>query len=227
MKTVYSKEVRDKYDDQKWMAKCRGIEFKLTIDQWVNWWEANLGDDWLKKRGCKSGQYVMARIGDKGPYALGNIECITSNQNHKDAKKVCGEDVGGARLRARDVRMIFLSEPHKEHILAEHFNIRMQYIALIKRRRFWGEITKDLGDPEIKGYGRGESHPLAKLTENEVRSIFLAKGSYSAIAKRFGTRTGRVQSIKSGDSWRSVTKDLGPIVLKRGRRGPYKKSSKT
>lgn len=225
MKVLYSKEIRDKYQDQKWMAKSRGIGFYLTIEEWVNWWEANLGRHWLKKRGCKSGQYVMARMGDKGAYEFGNIECITANQNHKDTKRhgsyAYGEAVKSNKLRARDVRIIFLSHPSKELLLAKFYNIRASYIARIKRRRSWYEITKDLGEPQIKGYARGDLHPLATLSVETVRNIYLAKGTNPKIANMYGVRKGLVCSIRTGRSWASVTQSLGPIPNKK--RGPYRK----
>jgi hypothetical protein len=62
-------------------AKERHIGFKFTYEEWVAWWETNLGPDWINKRGCKRGQYVMARKGDKGPYAPWNVECVTCSEN--------------------------------------------------------------------------------------------------------------------------------------------------
>jgi hypothetical protein len=71
------------YRSQARKAKQRGIEFELTLDEWLDWWEQQLGKDWFEKRGCRKGQYVMARPGDEGPYALGNIECVLAEENHK------------------------------------------------------------------------------------------------------------------------------------------------
>lgn len=222
MKTIYSKEIRDKYQDQKWMAKCRGIEFRLTIDQWVDWWKSNLGEYWLQKRGCKSGQYVMARKLDKGAYALSNIECITSNKNHSDMKKHHTYAITSARLSVRDLREIFFSKPEDEIKIAKKHKIRTTYVALIKRRKVWASVTKNWGNPAIKGYVKGDTHPLATLSVDEVKQIFLAKGlTNQEIADKFSIRKGLVSSIRTGGSWLSVTKNLGPIPNRK--RGSYKK----
>ena len=66
-------------------AKTRGIEFLFSFDEWIEWWEQNLGSDWFERRGRRRNQYVMARKGDEGPYQLDNVECILSGQNIRDA----------------------------------------------------------------------------------------------------------------------------------------------
>jgi len=73
-----------KYMDQKKRAKQRNIEFKLTFEQWFEWW---LSTGKYHLRGCRKGNYVMARKGDQGAYELGNIECITTEENTINAQK--------------------------------------------------------------------------------------------------------------------------------------------
>jgi hypothetical protein len=70
------------YNVQKKRAQHRGIEFLLTLEQWCKWW----GDD-FDNRGCTKGKLVMARYGDKGPYALGNIKKITCSENMREANE--------------------------------------------------------------------------------------------------------------------------------------------
>jgi hypothetical protein len=69
-----------KYAQHRRDSRGRGIAFELTFDQWLKIWGRKLA-----KRGPLKGQYVMARFGDKGPYAVGNVQIITSEQNHHDA----------------------------------------------------------------------------------------------------------------------------------------------
>lgn len=59
---------RRKYSAQKKQAQMRGIEWELTFDEWLDWW----GID-LDRRGVRAGQLMMCRVGDEGPYKLGNI----------------------------------------------------------------------------------------------------------------------------------------------------------
>lgn len=68
---------------QRWRAARRGIPFLLTIDEWWGWWNE---DDRWRRRGAGTERLCMARNGDAGPYALGNIYCATSLQNLEDAR---------------------------------------------------------------------------------------------------------------------------------------------
>ena len=74
--------MKDKYYTQKSGANARGIEWHFTYETWLEWW----GDD-IHNRGNKSGQLVMARKGDTGPYHPDNVIKITANENHSQAHK--------------------------------------------------------------------------------------------------------------------------------------------
>src|ERR1700722_4160767 len=63
---------------QRCDAKRRKIPFLLTFDQWLKIW---IDSGHLAERGRGSGRYCMGRFGDKGPYAIGNVEIITNNRN--------------------------------------------------------------------------------------------------------------------------------------------------
>jgi len=68
---------RAAYRAQKSRSKRREIEFNLTFNQWVDWW----GNE-FEHRGTASQDLCMARIGDTGPYELGNIMKITNCENY-------------------------------------------------------------------------------------------------------------------------------------------------
>lgn len=70
---------RKQFMYQRSNAKGRGIDFCLTFWQWWTIW---LESGRYELRG-RSG-YVMARFGDVGPYAVGNVEIITSTENIKN-----------------------------------------------------------------------------------------------------------------------------------------------
>ena len=78
---------KSKYRQQKRNAQDRGIEFYFTYKEWCSWWEKHLGPDWHTLRGCKKGQYVMARRKDEGVYEASNVRCITSGENRQEAIK--------------------------------------------------------------------------------------------------------------------------------------------
>jgi hypothetical protein len=69
---------------QRWHAKRRGIPFLLTLEEWVMLWKDS--GKW-ELRGRSKGQYVMARVGDQGPYAVGNVYICTTSENISDRWK--------------------------------------------------------------------------------------------------------------------------------------------
>lgn len=97
-----------KYLQHKHGAAARGIEFKFTEIEWIAWWECQLGSEWPKLRGRKRGQYVMARIGDKGAYEPSNVQCLPCSLNHAARTRLpealvrtIRQDVGSCRQLAR------------------------------------------------------------------------------------------------------------------------------
>lgn len=58
------------FSDQRRTAKRRGISFELEFHVWQWLWLASGRWD---QRGNRAGDYVMARYGDQGPYAVGNV----------------------------------------------------------------------------------------------------------------------------------------------------------
>ncbi|WP_143136949.1 hypothetical protein [Burkholderia ubonensis] len=68
------------FKQQRYSALQRGIDFDLSFSQWWGLWELH-----YHLRGIRSGQMVMARNGDSGPYAIGNVAIKTSRANHREA----------------------------------------------------------------------------------------------------------------------------------------------
>jgi len=66
------------YAVQRRSAIKRGIKFDLTFTEWWSIWQQS---GYWYHRGCCRGQYVMARFGDKGPYAISNVAIVLVSQN--------------------------------------------------------------------------------------------------------------------------------------------------
>jgi hypothetical protein len=104
-----------KFRFQRYSANRRGIPFDLTFDQWWAIWQAS--GHW-NERGCKKGQYCMSRVGDQGPYAVGNVFI----QLHADNVKDVGHDITRTQTSEAMVKRIRsltgrkLSPEHKEKI---------------------------------------------------------------------------------------------------------------
>lgn len=61
-------------------AKQRGIEFHLSL--W-DWWLIWLMSGHWEQRGTSRDSYCMARHGDVGPYAVGNVSIIPLVENSR------------------------------------------------------------------------------------------------------------------------------------------------
>lgn len=72
---------------------------------------------------------------------------------------------------------------------------------------FLGTPVDNALDRQAKGRGpdtRGERHPLAKLSADDVRSIRIASGTQAAIGLEYGVCQSVVSSIKRGERWSHV-----------------------
>jgi hypothetical protein len=65
-----------------------GIEWLFTFERWWAVWEAS--GKW-EQRGCRRGEYVMARHGDTGPYAPDNVSIVEAGVNGAAALRGWGE----------------------------------------------------------------------------------------------------------------------------------------
>lgn len=86
-RAAWARTPKGRYGAHRKNAKRRGIPFLLTFDQWLHIW-----GDKLDRCGKHAGQYVMARFGDSGPYAVGNVEIVTVEQNHRAIRGVLHRD---------------------------------------------------------------------------------------------------------------------------------------
>lgn len=141
---------RTAWRQQAIAASQRGIIFELTFEDWINWWEVNLGSDWFEKRGKKRGQFVMARIEDKGPYKIGNIKCITSEanarevaikpktQSFKNKMSVRFKGILNPSVKLNEYSIIvILNSDLKNSILAKAFNVTPETIKNVRERKTW------------------------------------------------------------------------------------------
>ena len=72
------KKAQIQYNRQKNSAKQRGIGWKLTFHEWVQWW----GSDW-HRRGRGHDKLQMQRFHDRGAYEIGNITKGHPRENSK------------------------------------------------------------------------------------------------------------------------------------------------
>ena len=63
-------------------AQKRGIPFELSFYEWLGIW-INSGK--FERRGSGKGRYCMGRIGDAGPYAVGNVFICEHGENSRQS----------------------------------------------------------------------------------------------------------------------------------------------
>ena len=80
------KSPRGRYHQHKASAGKRGIEFLLTFEEWWDIWQAS--GKW-EQRGRRRDQYVMARLGDVGPYERHNIRICLVGENVGESNQKC------------------------------------------------------------------------------------------------------------------------------------------
>lgn len=147
------KTPKARYYVQKADAKRRGIEFKLTFEQWKGWWITNLGHNWFELRGKGPQQYCMGRKGDLGAYEIGNIECITNSAN----SSFCIKNIRATRdiirksfndkiikLTAEQAIEIYSMNGTQKSI-AEKFQVSQRLVRMIKAKQVWQHALDEGG----------------------------------------------------------------------------------
>lgn len=156
-----------KYSDQEHYLGCRRraryrrIEFLLTFEDWLNIWKDS---GHYHERGCFKGQYVMARYGDIGPYAINNVKIIPSTENVREAQlgKVVSKNTRKkiAAARTGKKRAPF-SEEWKRNMGANHRSRRGPQ-SLQERQKRSETITKIWAERSARERARivkkGHSH---------------------------------------------------------------------
>ena len=128
--------LKQRFYAQKSGAKKRGIPFRFTYKSWSQWWEKQLGPEWKTLRGSNGKDYCMARHGDKGPYAIDNVKCITRIENTKEGSHCGGEEHPSAKLNWEKVDYIRKSTLSQRR-LAKLFKVNHSTIKDILKHKTW------------------------------------------------------------------------------------------
>ena len=117
---------RGKYTQQKAHAKARGVEFRMTYDEWWGLWEAS-GKYHL--RGKSLGRYCMSRKGDTGAYEVGNVE-ITLVKDNMEAQIRNGAHVSH-KLTKKDLLEIQAMDAQgfSQPVIAKKFGVGQPHIS--------------------------------------------------------------------------------------------------
>lgn len=135
---------RDAWRRQKNSALKRDIDFQFSFKDWCQWWETNLGSNWFVLRGCKSGQFVMARNKDQGPYADWNVRCATVADNHVEHNLIRPKPkkTRRKRLTPQQVINIYLALGSYSAI-AQHYKVDQHRVHCIKCRKYYRKVIEN------------------------------------------------------------------------------------
>lgn len=78
---AYRRSAKGRYKAQKHNAARRGVEFLLTFEEWLGIW-----GDMLEFCGKEKHDLCMARNGDTGPYAVGNVRIVAQWENIEEQR---------------------------------------------------------------------------------------------------------------------------------------------
>lgn len=143
---AYKRTPREAYNDQRKSAIRRGVGWQFTFEEWVSWWEANLGPDWFRLRGHKTDQYVMARKGDKGPYTKSNVRCALVQDNHNEYNlNKAGQKGKVHRPHLTDVVVIEIYKSADLYAdIAKRFSLDVNSVHRIKCQKAYAKITANV-----------------------------------------------------------------------------------
>ena len=105
------KYAEKRYNEQRYIAKQRKIEWLYTFESWWQQWQES--GKW-EQRGRKTGEYVMARFGDVGPYSPTNVEIVTCHKNSSDAHK--GKPNGRKGKTMEEIYGVEMAEQLKDNL---------------------------------------------------------------------------------------------------------------
>ena len=94
-------QIKRGYADHKSRAKKRNIPFNLTFEEWLSVWNSS---GKLHLRGRGAGKYCMSRIGDTGPYEIGNVFIQSFEGNSSDGHKGKTQNISHVEKRSNALK---------------------------------------------------------------------------------------------------------------------------
>jgi hypothetical protein len=132
---------RQKFRGHRSSATQRGIPFLLTFQEWLVWWEA-FSPNWRELRGQGRGKYHMSRRGDKGPYALGNIEPKLHEVNAAESRRQTVPRGEGHKLaKLTDERVLQVrADDRSLRTIAKELGVSKRLILSVRQRKAWAHV---------------------------------------------------------------------------------------
>ena len=113
------------FDDHVRHSLSRGISFNLSYEDWLEMWLVS--GKW-PNRGKESGQYVMCRFGDVGPYSKRNCYIGTVEQNNRDRWKDI-EKIDDSK--SAQIYEMYTTTNATQKEIGKHFSVDQSYVSRI------------------------------------------------------------------------------------------------
>lgn len=212
------KQAYKRYSEHKASAEQRSIVFRLAFIEWFRIWIES--GKW-HLRGCRKGQYVMARFNDSGPYAIGNVRIVKQEENHYEAHPnqvyrtgshetlslaTRGDKNGNSKLSNADVlqiRNIFIdrSPIFGALALSKRYGVTTTAIHDIINNKSWKHLpaTTVRRPPNRRAIKltREQSVEIKKLYKPKDRGNFGLRG----LGLKYGVNLSTIQAIVKGEIW--------------------------
>lgn len=140
------------FQQQRRNSRDRGIPWQLTFGEWWEIWQKS--GKW-PERGRGASGYVMARHGDKGAYAVGNVKIIHATQNQSEyIRRYWSEVRSGKRPQPKAAKgqhrsALYLIEPGQTiavPITQKRPEYARNHAWAISKSRGWKIRTSTRGD---------------------------------------------------------------------------------
>jgi hypothetical protein len=132
---------------------------------------------------------------------------FTHESRKKISKSSSGTNNINSKLTEEQVLEIYYSEKSPEE-LSLFYGISQTQVYGIKRKAYYYSVTKEL--IEQPGFYKGKKVIRIPITIDAVKSIYLEENSYKYFKDKFSASPQVVKNIKSGKTYKHITKDLGP-----------------
>lgn len=113
-----------------------------------------------------------------------------------------GERSGHATLTDAQVSEILASTATRRELAAQ-YNVSLRVLDHLFQGETWRHLGGGRRDAALAS-NRGERHPVARLTTEQVRVIKHSTEKTGVLAKRFGVHYVTVLDIRSGRTWKHI-----------------------
>lgn len=144
------------YQMQKNNAKRRGIPFLLTFEEWCGLWDSSGKWD---QRGRYSGRYCMSRVGDEGPYAIGNVRISAWEDNLAEQAARIRKPQARKRNRKRKspIPQVTAAQSRMRYAYNMHkSDVKRRNVPFLLSFDEWQSIWIESGKWEQRGVRRGQ-----------------------------------------------------------------------